>query len=379
MQFSTFILKNIVRRRMRSCLTIIGVAVAVGAVVALVGISFGFEQSFLDIYKKQNVDLVIEQTGQKQKLASTLPLSLAKKIAAVPGVEMVHPGLVDQISMEELEPVGLIVQGWDADSPLLARFEMLSGRKFRHGAAREVVLGKRLAATLDKKVGHTFTVLDNVTFEVVGVVDAGTTLENGMMYMNLEALQKIMGGRQDMVSGFAVSVTPEVRKSEEAVRGVAQQIAALDKKLDVKTTQELVNTTTEIQFIHAMAWITSTIALFIGAIGMLNTMIMSVFERTKEIGVLRAIGWGRMRVVKMIIMESLLLSIIGGIVGALGAMALTKVLSQFPVAAGVVDGNLAPSVILEGFLIALGVGFLGALYPAYRGAQLLPTEALRHE
>ena len=260
MRFSTFIVKNIVRRRMRSCLTIIGVAVAVGAVVALVGISVGFEQSFLAIYQKQNVDLVIEQTGQKQKLASTLPLSLAKKIAAVSGVAMVHPGLVDQISMDELEPVGLIVQGWDAESPLLARFEMLSGRKFHRDAAQEVVLGKRLAATLDKKVGDSFTVLDNVTFNVVGISDAGTTIENGMMYMNLEALQNIMGGRKDMVSGFAVSVLPEVRKSEEAVQRVAKQIAALDKKLDVKTARELVNTTTEIQFIHTMAWVTSTIA-----------------------------------------------------------------------------------------------------------------------
>ena len=377
MRFSTFIVKNIVRRRMRSCLTIIGVAVAVGAVVALVGISFGFEQSFLAIYQKQKVDLVIEQTGQKQKLASTLPIALAKKIAAVPGVELVHPGLVDQISMEELEPVGLIVQGWDADSLLMAQFEMLSGRRFKREEGRKVVLGKRLAATLDKKVGDTITVLDNVTFEVVGIADAGTTIENGMMYMNLEELQKIMGGRRDMVSGFAVTV--KARTSEEAVQRVAKQIAALDKKLDVKTAKELVSTTTEIQFIHAMAWITSTIALFIGTISMLNTMIMSVFERTKEIGVLRAIGWGRLRVVKMIIMEAMLLSIIGGGVGTIGAMALTKALSKFPVAAGVVDGNLAPSVILEGFIIALGVGFLGALYPAYRGALLLPTEALRHE
>jgi putative ABC transport system permease protein len=128
-----------------------------------------------------------------------------------------------------------------------------------------------------------------------------------------------------------------------------------------------------------MAWVTSTVALFIGSIGMLNTMIMSVFERTKEIGVLRAIGWGRWRVVKMILMESVILSLLGGALGAVGAIFLTKMLSHFPAAAGVIDGNLAPSVILDGFLIALGVGLLGAAYPAYRGAQLLPTEALRHE
>jgi putative ABC transport system permease protein len=183
-------------------------------------------------------------------------------------------------------------------------------------------------------------------------------------------------GRKGLVTGFSITLED---RSEEGVRRVAKQIAALAKNLDVKTTKELVDSTSEIQFIHAMAWVTSTVALFIGAIGMLNTMIMSVFERTKEIGVLRAIGWGRWRVVKMILMESIILSLLGGAVGTIGAMILTNVLSRFPAAAGVIEGNLPPSVILQGFMIALGVGILGAAYPAYRGAQLLPTEALRHE
>jgi putative ABC transport system permease protein len=379
MRFSTFIVKNIVRRRMRSFLTVVGVAVAVGAVVALVGISFGFERSFLAIYQNQKVDLIIEQTGQKQKLASSLPLAFAEKIKAVPGVADVYPGLVDQIAHEELEPLGLIVQGWDADSPLLNQFEFIAGRRYKAGAADEVIVGKKLAATLDKKVGDSITVLDQKTFSIVGIVEAGSSLENSMMYMNLDALQKFMGGREKMVSGFGVRLKDDVRSSEEAIDRVAKQIAALEKILDVKTASELVKTTTEIQFVRAMAWVTSAIALVIGTISMLNTMIMSVFERTKEIGVLRAIGWGRFRVVKMIIMESMLLSVIGGAVGTLAAIALTKLLSRIPIASTVVEGNLAPIVILEGFAIALGVGFLGALYPAYRGAQLLPTEALRHE
>jgi putative ABC transport system permease protein len=379
MRFSTFIVKNIVRRRMRSTLTIVGVAAAVGAVVAFVGISFGFERSFMAIYQRQGLDLIIDQTGQKNKQVSSLPLAIGEQIAKVPGVKMVHPGLMDQISMEELEPLGLIVQGWDAGSPLLDQFKYISGRKFARGAGEEVVLGKKLAATLDKKVGETFTVLDDRTFKVAGIVDAGTTIENGMMYMNLDALQKIMGRRADMVTGFAVALEDSYRTSEESIHKVAKDIAALNKQLDVKTASDLVKTTTELQFVRAMALVTSVIALFIGTISMLNTMIMSVFERTKEIGVLRAIGWGRFRVVKMIVMESMLLSIIGGVVGTIGAVLLAKILSHIPAFSGVVDGNLALSVIVEGFLIALGVGFLGALYPAYRGAQLLPTEALRHE
>jgi putative ABC transport system permease protein len=382
MHFSTFIVKNIVRRPMRSCLTVMGVAVAVGAVVALVGISFGFERSFMAIYQKQKVDLLVYQAGQKNKQVSSLPLALRDKIAAVPGVKLVHPGLMDQIGgIDALEPIGALIQGWEADSPFLAQFEFESGRKFEDGHNNEVVLGKKLAITLDLKVGDELPLLEKHKFKVVGIADTKTVLENGMMFMNLAALQGMMGkNQQNMVTGFGVCVADNT--SEEAIRDVQKRISGipgLDTKLDVQTTKDLVNTTTEIRFIRAMAWVTSTIALFIGAIGMLNTMIMSVFERTKEIGVLRAIGWGRFRVVKMILMESILLSLFGGVVGTIGAMLLIMLLSQFPAAAGVVDSNLAPTVIFEGFLIALGVGFLGALYPAYRGAQLLPTEALRHE
>jgi putative ABC transport system permease protein len=383
MHFSTFVVKNIIRRRVRSSLTIIGVAVAVGAVVALVGISFGFEQSFLKIYEKKNVDLIVQKAGEKQKLLSALPESLGDRIAALPGlkpgekaVKTVYAGLLDHIQMDELEPVGLLIQGVPPNSPLFNNWKFTPPDcKLKAGDTKQVLLGSNLAATLNKKPGDTITVLDDQEFQVVGIFEAGTTYEDGMMIMALEGLQKFMG-RKGLVTGFSIALED---RSPEAIDRVAKSIAGLAKNLDIKTTKELVDSTNEIRFIHAMAWVTSTVALFIGAIGMLNTMIMSVFERTKEIGVLRAIGWGRWRVVKMILMESILLSLLGGAVGTLAAMLLTNVLSRFPVAAGFIEGNLAPSVILEGFLIALGVGLLGAAYPAYRGAQLLPTEALRHE
>ncbi len=375
MRFSTFIVKNIVRRRVRSSLTVIGVAVAVGAVVALVGISFGFERSFLAIYQHQKVDLIIQQAGVKQKLTSALPESLGDKIAAVPGVQRVNSGLVDWLAMEQLGPVGVLVQGWQPNSLLFDDLKILAGRKLQNGDSRKIMLGKRLAASLEKKVGDKLAVLEDQEFEVVSVFEGASVYESGGMVMLLEELQNFMG-RKGQVSGFTVTVAD---RSAESIERVRQQITGLAKNLEVTPTTEFVNSTSEIRFIQAMAWVTSTVALFIGAIGMLNTMIMSVFERTKEIGVLRAIGWGRWRVVKMILMESIILSLIGGLVGTIGALLLTRLLSSLPAAAGVIDSSIPPSVIMEGFIIALGVGLLGAAYPAYRGAQLLPTEALRHE
>ncbi len=108
-------------------------------------------------------------------------------------------------------------------------------------------------------------------------------------------------------------------------------------------------------------------------------MIMSVFERTKEIGTLRAIGWRKMRIMWMIIGESLLLSIGGAILGSAAAIALVKLLTKLPVASGIISGDIAMDVIVEGFLVAILVGAAGSIYPALWGANLLPTEALRRK
>jgi putative ABC transport system permease protein len=143
--------------------------------------------------------------------------------------------------------------------------------------------------------------------------------------------------------------------------------------------EDYIRNTSQIRMAEAMAWMTAVIALLIGAIGVLNTMIMSVFERTREIGILRAIGWRKSRVVRLILYESLLFSIAGAVVGIVGAVVLTRSLSWWPMVSGLIKGDVAPKVMIEGFFIALAVGLLGGAYPAYRGAHLLPTEALRHE
>src|SRR5262249_40771360 len=143
--------------------------------------------------------------------------------------------------------------------------------------------------------------------------------------------------------------------------------------------KDFVNNVQQIKMSGAVAWITSAIALIIGAIGMLNTMIMSVFERTKEIGTLRAIGWRRSRIIQMIVGESIILSLCGAIVGSAAGVALVKLLTKLPVASGIVSGEISSGVFIQGFLVAMLVGAAGSIYPAIWGANLLPTEALRRK
>ena len=377
MRFCTLVLKNVVRRRVRSGLTVIGMAVAVGAVVALVGISDGFERSFLAVYQKQKVDLVVQQRGVKQRLTSVFDARLGDRIAKIPGVKQVTSGLVDFTSMDELGPVGVLVEGWEPNSPLMLALNILpGGRRLTHADQKGVLLGERLATGLGRRVGDKLSLFDDETYTVVGIFKSSTVYENGSMVVLLSELQRYMG-HEGQVNGLAVVI--DNPNNEQEIDRIRQAIEALGKNLEATPTAEFVNSTNEIRFIHAMAWVTSAVALLIGTVGMLNTMVMSVFERTREIGVLRAIGWGRWRVVRMILMESVVLSLTGGVVGTLAAIAITRVLANHRAAAGMIDPDIALWVIAEGFVIALCMGLLGAAYPAYRGAQLLPTEALRHE
>jgi len=238
-------------------------------------------------------------------------------------------------------------------------------------------MGEDLAKSLEKKVGDRIPLFDNGQYTVMGIVKSPVPYESESMWVALPDLQKFMA-REGQVTGYAIVVDQPDNPAE--VERIRAAIATLGPNIDAKTAADSVTSTTEIRFIRAMSVITSIIAIIIGAVGMLNTMVMSVFERTREIGILRAIGWGRWRVVRMILMESVLLSLSGGIVGTIAAVTLTPVLGKHPAVAGLINANIANAeVIAFGIGMALIVGLLGAAYPAYRGAQLMPTEALRHE
>jgi putative ABC transport system permease protein len=382
MRFYQFILKNILQRKARSALTMIGVAVAVTAVVALVGIADGFQRSFRELYERRGVDLLIVRAGSSERLSSSIPQQVGEQVRDIAGVRAVSPGLMDVVSFEEANLASVPLQGWAADSFLFDGLKLLSGRRLEAGDDKNVLLGMVLAKNLGKRTGDTVEIASR-EFKVVGVFESFNVFENGSVVMLIHSLQTLMD-RPNQVTGFQV-VLDSAPDKKELIERVRREINALRSSsgqpwgIEAIPTADYVNSTSQIRMAQAMAWMTSAIALVIGAIGVLNTMIMSVLERTREIGILRAIGWRKARVVRLILYESLLLSIAGAVVGIACAAALTHALTWWPLVSGLIKGDVAPAVMIQGFFIALAVGLIGGAYPAYRGAQLLPTEALRHE
>ncbi len=373
MHFFTFILKNLLRRPARSLLTIVGLAVAICAVVSLVGVATGFEQSFMEVYTQRGIDLVVQRAGGSDNLNNTLPEQLLDRIAELPGVEQVMGGAVDLVSFQKYGIIGRLINGWPPDSPLLKRITVTSGRQLTAGDTRKAAIGRVLATNLKKKVGDTIDLFEE-PFTIVGIYESPIVFENAGVVVLQEELQRLQH-RPNEVAGFTVTAKRPI--DDAGMENLRTRIEALQPGLEVKRSSDFVEHVPQVRISRAVAWLTSAIALFIGAIGMLNTMVMSVFERTKEIGTLRAIGWRKSRIVRMVIGESLLLSIAGAALEAPAAQALAKFLSHMPNTAGVTQGTVEPSVFVEGLLVALIVGLLGSVYPALWSANLMPTEALR--
>lgn len=253
MRFSTLVWKNLIRRPLRSCLTIFAVAIAIGAVVALVGISTAFKRSFLGLYESAGIDLIVVRAGLGQRLTSTLDEKLGRGIAAVSGVKAVIPGLVDVVSFEDAGLYGVVVQGWLPDPILYEHLRLRAGRRILPDDGKTVLLGSILAANLGKEVHDTVALFENEEFEVVGIFESLNVFENGCMIVSLAQLQRLMD-RANQVTGFSVILEPT--PSGQPIDRVRRDIEGLATGLAAMPVREHVETLTELRVVHAMAWLT---------------------------------------------------------------------------------------------------------------------------
>lgn len=375
MWFVTFIIKSLLRQPARSSFTAVGIALAVAATVSLVGISKGFEKSYLELYSKRGVDLVVQRSGRAEQVTNTLDESIGERIRELPGVKQVVVGLVDVVAFEEADLYVVLVIGWPPESPVFDHLKIISGRYLNDSDEDAVMLGRVLAGNLGKHVGDSIE-LYGKPFHVFGLFETSSVYENGSVVVPLALLQRLTD-REHQVTG--VTVEAAFGSGRDEIDELKKRIQQIDPGLNVLPSGEFVGTITQIRMARAMAWVTSTVATVLGGIGVLNTMAMSVYERTREFGLLRALGWPRLRVVRTIVAESVLLALAGAMLGSLVGLALPKALAQVRAMSGLIEGNIDPLVVVQGCAVALLMGLLGAAYPAYWGASLRPIDALHHK
>jgi putative ABC transport system permease protein len=373
LSFAGFAWKNLWRRRLRTLLTLGGITMAIGAFVALVGFSRSFEHEWLRLYENAGTDIAV---SEKSFLNTSLDESVGTKLRAVPLVDRAVPMI---FNLMDLTPeVNALVFGWPANSYELDALDLTSGRRF-HDGTPEILLGDTLAETLNKKIGETVE-LQGSNFTVVGIYHGGSALEADAVIMPLDQLQQIasMVGK---VTAFHVRLRPvppgETR--DHYLKRAQAEIQAALPGLHASPAAERAANNELVVLAHAVAWGTSAIALIVGILGIMNTMAMSVFERTREIGILRALGWKSWSIMLLIQTEAAVLGVVGGLAGIGVGVGVMHLMAALPQTASVVSSYVNSWHLLEALGIAVLAGLVAGAIPAWRGAHLSPVEALRHD
>jgi putative ABC transport system permease protein len=195
------------------------------------------------------------------------------------------------------------------------------------------------------------------------------------MVIPLKVLQKMMGREGSLTGLVVVSEAPDRDSVEQLGRRIEKEVPGVA----AVPARDYIQGDIQVRLVKAMAWATSVIALLLGSLGVLNTMMMAVFERTAEIGLLRALGWRRTRVLNLVLGEALTVGLIGSILGSALGLAGVRAIQLSPTASVFIAPELPVSVVAVGTLLGIGLSLLGGFYPALRAAALNPTEALRHE
>ena len=369
MTFFTVVTRGLMRRPVRTGLTIVGIAIGIAAVVALVGISRGFETSWQTGMKSRGTDIVVSNMGSALT-PKPFSATVVERITPLPHVAETCTLLVDLISVEKAEMMIVSARQWGGFS--WKNLKIVSGRLPNDDAERAVVLGKTAAEVLVKKVGDTLQ-LETEELAVVGIVDGGAVVENGSVILSLPLLQEITGN-QGKINIIDLRVTPGTTK-EELTR-LCEQITGLVPEARAVIAGEHIRDSQAYRMISAMSWGTSLLAVLVGVLGVMNTMLMTVFERTQEICVLLAIGWKRSRIVRMVLWESALLGFLGGVGGVLIGVVGVKLLVTTPAIRGLLEPELNPQLLVMAVAIAVVVGVFSGIYPAWRSSRLTPSHAL---
>jgi len=382
-------LRNVFRRKLRVLLTIFGITIGVLALVVMGSMAEKINMLVSGGTEYYSDKVTVGAAGTA--LFSSAPLSLGKydAIKSVPGVAEVSANIDTLLDTETSVSFGMppMISGSDLRGTELENFKMsfAEGRALTPQDLGSVVVGSDLVDKLGAKVGGVVTVRgEQVT--VVGILDKTLTAPDTSVYMTLADAQRIFMqdlpevvrsqvNQKDLVTGFVVYPTPGTdpellaARINEAVPGVTAT--------GPKAFQDQIASAMGI--FNAILYGIAIIALFVGGLSVINTMTMSVNERTREIGVRKAIGASDGQIVRQFLTESGFIGLIGGVTGLfLGWLAVTvtdKLLEPRNLDLFLVTPRLA----LGSVVFAIFLGLVSGLYPSLHAARLQPVLALRYE
>jgi putative ABC transport system permease protein len=396
---------SLLLNRTRALLTMLGIVIGVGAVITLVGFGRGVESSVTSQFEGLGADTLTVRSGAPRRgfLSATTPLTLnnAETIAGFTGVKAVSPEYQAQVTVVKgRSSVNSNVRGVTTDFFAVNDWFPSSGSAFTDSdidsQAQIAILGTDTVEDLFgdssyNPVGETILINDRA-FTVTGVLSekssVGAFSQNAAILVPITTAQARLANARIAGEGYSISSLSVQVEDTGLIDGVTDQIEAyLLAEHGIRSADEadfqIQNPST---IVAARSSVTSTLTLFlggiaaisllVGGIGVMNIMLVSVSERTREIGLRKAVGARFSDILSQFLIESTLLSLAGGLGGILlGWVAMqigTRLLTS-------VTLSLSPDVVLLAVGVSSSIGVFFGLFPASRAARMRPVEALRFE
>jgi len=361
-------LRNLLRRPTRTLVTSLGVAVGVGFIVSLLAITASFTVGFTQMASAGESDLVAEQANVSDMSLSAIDDRVADRIRTHPEVREVSRMLVGVATAPGQEFLFLV--GIDPREGYIRHYRVREGRLIER--PNEIMLGRTLSDGIEKPLGETLHI-GGTSYRVVGIYENGVSYEDSGAVVVLKEAQAILDRRHES-SLLSIGLHDPARATE-----IAQALEATYPEVIISQAADLTDRMQDFATVDAVVNALVLLTVIVGGIVMTNAMLMSVFERTQEVGLLRALGWRRRGVLVMVLTESLVLGGLSCIFGILFGMVLNYLFTLTPMMGDYLAPVYTPKVFLQVLILALGLGALGGMYPAWRAANLQPIEALRYE
>ncbi|MHA1298276.1 MAG: ABC transporter permease [Candidatus Helarchaeota archaeon] len=368
------------KRKLRAALTIIGILVGITTFVSLISITLGMRTQIEDILRAF-VGAPIIVTSEVRGTRPEIPEQTEQVIAAIPHVIDTAGVIMNFMTVEgEFTPViGINPNKLDLMMPV----QVIEGRNLKNSEDDYLrcVCGYGIKLTLGKRVGDKLVLSGlvssgTVVLEIVGFLSStGESTTDSSIIMTLDGLQVVMATNNVQMIMVEVDDNAFAHTVAETIRD------AFPKANVIESEQILAMANTVISLINIVLGVMAGITLMVGALQIMNSSMQKVLEETRTIGMIKSIGGSRGQVLQIYITEAIMMAAIGGILGCLLSVAGVTILSDFM---GKISEFGLPYefpwwLFVIGITMSLGIGFISALYPAWRAASVKPVEALRYE